>query len=135
MGEFISRGRRLIGFIEDKLFDSFFEFSSNEDSVNENAWSVDIIGIEFAIFNDFFDFSDSNLATEDRIFVEVSCSLVVVQVALFVCFLSFNNRKISRQYFLHDVGSSIEDSSLLKKKQFKFKNFFQKRYILTYLPL
>lgn len=112
VGNILFSLRRLIGTIVDELFDTALEFLADKHAVNENAWRVNHIGVEFAVLDNLFDLSDFNPTANDRVFVEVTRRSIVVEVALSIGLLRLHDREITLQGFFHNIRSAIEHASL-----------------------
>src|SRR5699024_10920745 len=77
-----------------------------------NTGQMNIIGVELAVFHDFFYLNNSYLARHCRIWVKVSSRTTEYQVTRTVCLISFYKRNIGNNGTLHDKVIAIELANL-----------------------
>lgn len=66
--------------------------------------------VDLTWFDDLLDFNDDFFSSGSHISIEVSCCFIEIQISECVCFLSFNQSKITENSFLFNVFSSSEGS-------------------------
>src|SRR6266852_1098483 len=79
-----------------------------EDSVDENAGGVYLVGIELAGFDQFFDFGDDVIGGGSHHGIEVSRSLAINEIAPAIAFPRFDEGEIAAEAALHDVHAAVE---------------------------
>ena len=74
-----------------------------DDSTNENAGRVNLVGIEFADFNEFFHFSHANFSAGRDHRIKISRGLSVNQIAGLVAFPCLHDRQLRGDPRLENV--------------------------------
>src|SRR2546421_3511144 len=92
-------------------FDSLFVVRTLEDGVDEDAGSMNLIGVELAEFHELFDFGDHIVGSGGHHGIEVARGLAVDEIAPAVTFPSFDEGEIASDGALHDVLAAVEFAS------------------------
>src|SRR5215475_8061115 len=80
--------------------DALFVFAL-EDGVHEDAGRVDVCGIEFAEFDEFFDFGDDVVGGGGHHGIKVARRFAIDEIAPAVAFPCFDKRKIAANAAFH----------------------------------
>src|SRR5947207_9590170 len=92
-------------------FDSLFVVRTLEDGVDEDAGSMNLIGVELAEFHELFDFGDHMVGSGGHHGIEVARGLAVDEIAPAVTFPSFDEGEIAADGALHNVLAAVEFAS------------------------
>jgi hypothetical protein len=77
-------------------------------TLNENAGSMHMIGIDFSRRNDNFGFSDCYVATHRNQGIEIPCGLTKDEISLRVCFPRLYQGNVCEYGPLENIGSAVE---------------------------
>src|SRR5260370_6987874 len=87
---------------------SLFVFWALEDGVDENAGRMNLIGVELAEFNEFFDLGNDVVRGGSHHRIEVASGLAIDEIAPTIAFPSFDKREIPAQGALENVLAAVE---------------------------
>src|ERR1035438_1673573 len=93
--------------------DALFVVGTFEDGVDENSWRVHLVGIEFAEFDEFFDFRDYEIACGGHHRIEIPGGLAVNQIAPAIALPGFYEREIAAQRAFHHIHAAVEFAGFL----------------------
>src|SRR6266568_8163018 len=79
-----------------------------ENGVHENAGRMNLVGIELAGLDEFFDFGDDVVGGGSHHGIEVAGSLAVNEIAPAIAFPRFDEGEIAAEAALHDVHAAVE---------------------------
>src|ERR1700730_5601348 len=95
------------------LFDRFGGVWRMHDALNENAWRMDRVGIDFSRRDEMLDLRDRHLAGGGHHWIEVARRLAIDKIAFRVALIGVDDRDIGDESALHDTGHAVEVAQLL----------------------
>src|SRR5260370_36929214 len=106
------RGRRMLRPTNSNLsggaaLDALFVFWALENSVDEDARRMNLIGVELAEFNEFFNFGDDVVGGGGHHGIEVARRLAIDEIAPAVAFPRFDESEIAAQAAFKNVLAAV----------------------------
>ena len=98
--------------------DPFFVFFSLNNSINENAGRVDLVGVELPHIDKLLDLGDADLATSRDHRIKVPRRLSINEVAGFVALPRFHDRQLRSDSGLKHIFGVVEHFGFLALSQF-----------------
>src|SRR3974390_3139894 len=78
------------------------------DALHKDTGSVNLVGIEFAGFDQNFDLRNRDASAGGRVGIEVARGLAIDEVAVGIALPRFNERDVSADAALKNVGVAVE---------------------------
>src|SRR5207249_4633452 len=97
-----------LSFADRPALDTLFVLEPLENGVDENAGRMNLIGVELAELDEFFDFGDDAVGGGGHHGIEVARGLAIDKVAPAVAFPGLDERKVAAQAALEDVLAAAE---------------------------
>src|SRR6267378_664015 len=79
-----------------------------EDGVDIDAGSVDLVGIELAEVDEFFDFGDDEIGSGGHHGIEIASGLAIDEIAPAIALPRFDEREIAANGAFEDVLAAVE---------------------------
>ena len=83
------------------------------DALDENARSMDRVGIDFPRRDEMLDLRDRRLAGGGHHRIEVARRLAIDKIAFAISLICVDDRDIGDESALHDIGRAVEVAQLL----------------------
>src|SRR5208283_593192 len=95
------------------LFDRFCDVRRMDDAMDENAWRMNRVGIDFPGFDEMLDLRHGDLAGCRHHRIEVARRLAINEIAFGIALIGVNNGDIGDKSAFHDIGRAVEFAQFL----------------------
>src|SRR6267378_1595112 len=93
--------------------DALFVFGSLENRVDKNAGSVNLVWVELAEVDEFFDFGNDVIGGGGHHGIEIARGLAIDEIAPAIAFPCFDEREIAAEGAFEDVLAAVEFARFL----------------------